>query len=201
MFTGGAAPRFPLIQLLGRALRRLRKTAESQTISYVLWLATFHCPEAPSCLFLLGFFLASPIASSLPPVMLQWATWGGGDLCSPLHGDSLRDVWGASPFAAQERHGRQGGIDQWLFTNEPAFFFFCCLCHPIIESRSEPEHKQTNKSGRARIKMWTVHALVWTWWNSHFHPESKKNELSPFWLGVEMLRVQPILQYRHGNDI
>lgn len=73
-FTAGVAPRFAPMQLLGRALRRLRKTAESQTISYVLWLATFHCLEAPFCLFLLGFFLASPIALSLLPVTLQWAT-------------------------------------------------------------------------------------------------------------------------------
>lgn len=126
----------------------LRKTAESQTISYVLWLATFHCLEAPFCLFLLGFFLASPIAPSLPPVMLEWATWGGGG-CAPLCMVTACGM--CEGLLRLERHELQGGIDQWLFTKELWFFFFCCLCHPIFGSRSEPENKQKWQSRNKNV--------------------------------------------------
>lgn len=146
VFIAGVAPRFPPTQLLSRALWMLRKTAESQTLSYVLWLATFHCLETPFCLFLLGFLLASPIASSLLLVMLQWATWREGDLCSPLYGDSLCEGLLRLQHNSQEVMLKllRRGIDHWLFTAERWFFLFCCLCQPIIGSTNKMK-KQTNK--------------------------------------------------------
>lgn len=146
VFITGVASRFPPTQLHGRALWMLRKTAESQTLSYVLWLATFHCLETPFCLFLLGFLLASPIASSLLLVMLQWATWRG-EFVLPFVWWQL--VW-ASPFAAQQlgsdaQASAERNRSLTFQKRTMIFFLFCCLCQPIIGSSNKMTNKQTNK--------------------------------------------------------
>lgn len=129
----------------------LRKTAESQTISYVLWLATFHCLEAPFCLFLLGFFLASPIASSFPPVMLEWATWGGGVVLPFAWWQLAGCVRGFSVCStgATRASGRDRSV---TFHEGTEIFLFVVLCHPIIESRGEPEKKQKWQSKNKNVK-------------------------------------------------
>lgn len=101
----------------------------------------------------LAFFLASPhrLIPAACHASVGHLGGGGEDLCSLLHGDSLRVVRVASPFAAQEQgsamHGLRRGIDQWLFKTELWFFFFFCfsLCCNWKQNK--------RKSGRSRIKM------------------------------------------------